>query len=557
MKKFLAILLTFCMCAAVLVACNEDTNLPDQTDAQTEKQTDAPGTDAPNTDAPGTDAPGTDAPGTEAPDTDAPGTGEDDKPTQTLIEIGSVEAWNELAAAGDPDGKDFEGKTVKLTSNLNFASTSAITLFDTFKGTFDGSGFTIGGTSVVKLNKKNGATIAGSALIAEELIGATVKNVSITGFTIIPPADMNTENCGVVAQKVTGTTASTIEGVTVRNVKVDTEFMMSNKADVGAIVGLVSLSSVNVKNCKITDFTVVTSGGKMNVHGVAGVVGFLSATGMSTFENIEAKLDLAGRNGAVGGVIGWMNASDNQSGFKINKVTVTGIVSAPGNSGGSAAVGGILGQLRDTSAAGPCEVKNTVVDAKVFCTANSGHAGGIAGKFGKDNGQTGGTLTIENCYVAGEVSCVKGGSNKNRTSALLGEFGCADGALTVKNVIIAVALEQTSVDSDATIVPDVTVTNTSWSNNQLVVRHMNGKVKNEAGESVAIVPTLSNIWITITKSTRDATGAAIKDDTTGALVPTDITHTEAFTVIAKADIASKITYDANGFIESIAAPTAA
>lgn len=64
----------------------------------------------------------------------------DNYETQTVFEIDSLEDWNAIAAATD---KDFAGKTVKLTADIDAKNANLPTLFTSFAGTFDGNDKTI------------------------------------------------------------------------------------------------------------------------------------------------------------------------------------------------------------------------------------------------------------------------------------------------------------------------------------------------------------------------------------------------------------------------------
>ena len=512
MKKILALILALCMCIAVLVACdNKDTETETETKAETtEKETEAD-----------TKKPSSTDDDEEEDDEDEGGEeGDGTIPDPSEISIGSVAEWEALATAGDPDKEDFLNKTVKLTANIDFGTATATTLFKTFAGTFDGGNFTI-----------KGKTASRMSLLANTLDGATVKNVTVDGFAISCPVD-GAENTSVIAANAmtSNTTAEnptvTFENITVKNCSIDADKAAAGSKGVGFILGEAKNINVAAKNIIVTACTVTAA--NKNSSRIGGVVGFMMTSGLSTFEEIKVDMNVNAHS-HLGGIIG---RSEGPGNLHIEKINVTGTFSSPGNTGGSEGLGGVIGsKYNEATASGDSYVKNAYINVKLFQTSGSGRAGGIGNWYKNNNSSA--NLTIENCYVAGEISVMQNATTKNRAGGLFGEYGAKNSTLTLKNVVVAAAVEQTYAGSDTAtppVTPDVTKLGVT----------KDASLINYASAGTAYTLAATDCYTTIVKNSNDEA----------------LTLTEGFTAVAADKTAAMVTLDASGYVSAIKAPSA-
>lgn len=523
MKKILASTLVLCMCLAALVACldnnatNEGTDTKKPVESQTQQNSD------------NTDPDDTDPQETEPDDTDNGNGGEqggnEPTPEEKAIEIGSVEEWEALAKDGDPDNEDFLGKTVKLTANIDFGSATATTLFKTFAGTFDGGNFTVKGQSVSRMS-----------LIANTLDGATVKNLTVDGFTISPAVE-GVEFTGVIAAKAVTTAmnekAVTFENITVKNCSMDADKVDAGNMSVGIVLG--EAANVNIAASKITVNACTVTGTDNFSRKIGGVVGCMTTSGLSTFEEIKVNMNVSAR-AFIGGIVGRSLGAGN---LRVNKVNVTGTFDTVIACGGSEGIGGIFGaKYNEGIAAGESYVGNAYINVKLYCSSGSGRSGGI-GNWYKNQGSKA-NITIENCYIAGEFTVKQGDTMKDRAAGLFGEYGSHYSTLTLKNVILEAAIGQTWAGSDVT--PSVTVlgkSRDSVSDSWLInYASTNTTVDGVTAPSHTIVA--ENCYTTILKRSNDAALELIA----------------GFAFVDPSQTRAMISYDANGFISAISAPAA-
>ena len=511
MKKILSLILALCMCLAVLVACmdnnatNEETGTKKPAASQSESSSDD------------TDPEDTDPQETEPDDTDNGNEGEqggnESTPEAKTIEIGSVAEWEALAKDGDPDKEDFLGKTVKLTANIDFGTETATTLFKTFAGTFDGGNFTVKGKSASRMS-----------LLANTLDGATVKNLTVDGFAISCPVD-GAENSSVIAANAM-TKDVTFENITVKNCSINADKATAGNKGVGFILG--EAKSVNVVAKKITVTACEVTAANKNSSRVGGVVGFMLSDGLSTFEDIKVNMN-TNAHAFTGGIVGLSYGTGN---LNFSKIKVTGTFNSPGSTGGSETIGGIFGaKYNESAAAGESFVKNAFVDVKLYCTSNSGRAGAIGGYWYKGQNSSA-NITIENCYLKGEWSVRKDETMRNRSGGIFGEYGAKNSTLTLKNVILEAAVDQTWSGSNVT--PDVT--KIGGSNSALIINYENTKVDGVLSHVIAA----TDCYTTIVS---DKDGNPLE-------LPA------GFTGVTSDKTAAMVTYDASGYVSEINAPAA-
>ena len=510
MKKILALILAFCMCLAVLVACNDNDVVDEDTGTKkpTSSQSDATpeDTDPEDTDPEDTDPEEDTGKGDEG--------GEGQTPDATVISIGTVAEWEALAKDGDPDKEDFLNKTVKLTANIDFGTETASTLFKTFAGTFDGGNYTV-----------KGKTASRMSLLANTLDGATVKNLTVDGFAISCPVD-GAENSSVIAANAM-TKDVTFENITVKNCSIDADKAAAGNRGIGFILG--EAKNVNVTASNITVTACEVTAANKNSSKIGGVVGYMLSAGLSKFEGIKVDMN-TNAHGFTGGVVG---KSDGSGNLHFSKIKVTGTFNSPGSTNGAETSGGIFGaKYNEATAAGESFVKNAFVDVKIYCTSNSGRAGAIGGYWYKKQNSSA-NITIENCYLKGEWSVRKGETMRNKSGGIFGQYGAMNSTLTLKNVILEAAIDQTWAGSDVT--PDVT--KLGGENGALIIQYQDTVV--DGALSHVIVAT--DCYTTIVS----------KNDGTALELPA------GFTAVTSDKTAAMVTYDASGYVSAIKAPTAA
>lgn len=219
----------------------------------------------------------------------------------SVIYIGNKEQL--LAFAADVnDGNTYEGKTVKLTADIDLQNEEWTPIgpnadaVNKFKGTFDGQGHTI---SNLNVDTAAGYTAAGffGALngVAKNFVidGATIKHVS-TG-------DPSDNGIAVVAGSLYN--KGTIDGVTVKNAVVE------GNRYTGGISGY---TYGTVKNCKVIDSEITAipntfNGNYDNGDKVGGIAGYWSSeSAYSMIGNIVENVVLKAYRD-VGGIVGTAN----------------------------------------------------------------------------------------------------------------------------------------------------------------------------------------------------------------------------------------------------------
>ena len=552
MKKFLALILALCMCIAVLVACKDtettdtDTETKAETTAETEAETKKPSS---NDD----DDEDEDDEGGEEDE------GDENVPDAKIIEIGSVAEWEALATAGDPDKADFNNTTVKLTANIDFGTAKATTLFKTFMGTFDGDGHTV-----------KGKTVSRMSLIANELVGATVKNVTVEGFGIVPPEGLNAEYVGIISQKITSgdadTTAedfepalTTISNVTLKNVNHDgvTSAHMASTARAGFIAAIVDNGALAVSDYTVDGGSIVCDAQGFS-NGSAAGIGQVATTGNLSFERINLK-GIAIKNNASpkGSLIGVITKAGES--ITVDKCNVEAVVVDNTSTAGSHALGGLIGFFKNTEKGSALTVNKASLDVVVMSAGTYSAVGGIIGRWGKDGKNCiGGSVTVNNCYVTGNISAYKGGflgkdGTMCQVAPICGEFGSKEGSYTVTNTIMAVGVNQVDWRAFNGYLPeaDADLTMSYMIEPRVITGYVSGRhitgTDGEGNETYEIIsPNFTGCWTTITTRITGGSGTA-----------EDPWKTEAYSkdgvgVISQSDINSKITKN-GGYIESVTA----
>ena len=326
-------------------------------------------------------------------------------------------AW---VAATVNGGEKFEGKTVKLTSDIDLAGHAwtpigngsrfgSAAIGNQFKGTFDGNGKTI---SNLNINTTKGTDFAVG--LFGVVNGGTVKNLKLQKVAVdVPTSEMAAAAVGML------TGEGTVSGV---------EVLSGHVAAVrgnGAIVGRM-IKGGTISGCK--NYATVTGTGA-NVGGIVGAAYYTAEGQTMIIEACGNYGTVTGTAGAVGGIVGLSAANvsncTNEADIKGNGADVAGIVAEQQNAGSvtdctnrgtvvntssAYGTGGIVGWVRYNGTTANYPVKNVIsVTGNTNYGAVSGgnDAGGIVGtvyNLGKinDNKNFAETLSSGN-FTAGIV----------------------------------------------------------------------------------------------------------------------------------------------------------
>ncbi|MCR5317153.1 MAG: hypothetical protein K6E22_02915, partial [Treponema sp.] len=270
----------------------------------------------------------------------------------TKIGISDADGMDKLSQL-TAEGKDFSGKTIELQANITLNGT--YTQATTFKGTFDGKNYTIGG-----LNEQ--PALFGS------LENGTIKALTVEG---------NTTRAGIVTKLETG---GLIEGCT------NKASVNGTETYVGGIAGIMQGDNPIIKNC-INQGNITSSNGYLG--GIAGREN--ASSGIIDSCVNKGTVTYTGSNYFfVGGIVG--------SAFGVVRNCInTGIIT-----GGTATrVGGITGNTDTSGSSGVINCANT---ASVI---GRSRVGGIAGSCDISDGEN---AVVKNCFNAGQVSASSGTS---------------------------------------------------------------------------------------------------------------------------------------------------
>ena len=169
-------------------------------------------------------------------------------------------------------GKTFEGKTVKLTADIDLSGVTWNPIGQTgatqFKGIFDGQGHTISNMTVNNPSESENVSSGFFGWIEDHGQGIKVQNVKFSNASVT-----GSHYVGVVVGYIYGTiTNCTVENSTVIGLEMNED---ANGDKVGGIVGYVGedafVDKNTVKNCSIT--------GNRDIGGIAGAI----ATGVDSF----------------------------------------------------------------------------------------------------------------------------------------------------------------------------------------------------------------------------------------------------------------------------------
>ena len=279
---------------------------------------------------------------------------------------------------------DIDFKNASLTPIGYFSSTAADA--NPFKGVYDGAGNTLSKFIV------NG-TEASTGLF-EYVDGATLKNI------VIGTCSVTGENvAGILTGRCIGST--TIDGCS------HTGGQVTGRNSVGFIAHI--YGNTTVKNCTVSNLTVITAASGENAYNQGGVVGF--AGGSSSIESCSTSgtiLFTGTASGAArGGIVGKLDSTGQVKDCVNNAVVTNALVGS---------TGGIAGQLTNGT------IVSCANTANVSGTSMVGGIVGFAGSTTNDGSATNITF-ITSCRnvadVTGSANCVGGIAGKLQNGAVM------------------------------------------------------------------------------------------------------------------------------------------
>lgn len=244
---------------------------------------------------------------------------------QDVIEIGTVEKLKEFRDAVNA-GTSYEGKTVKLTADLDLSSETNWTPIgnlvaypgQSFDGIFDGQNHSISNLTVNDNTPKYATAGLFGSIVNGTIKNLTVKNVNImstyyAGGIVAYTSDAPTiENCHVIGGTITTTPELLSNG------KYD------NGCKAGGIMGGYAPSGTTIINCSVEGVTIT------GYRDLGGIVGYCSGTiSNNTVRNVTVTQDLTnayeGTPNTIGDIIGRGSATlSNNTVIKSNPVAQIG-----------------------------------------------------------------------------------------------------------------------------------------------------------------------------------------------------------------------------------------
>ena len=284
-----------------------------------------------------------------------------------------------------------------------------------FKGVYDGDGKTL---SKFKVN----GTQAASTGLFEYIDGATLKNIKIG------PCQVTGENvAGILTGRCIGNT--TIEGCSFTG-----PGNVIGRNSVGFIAHIYGDSKV--KNCSVTNLTVVTADDGPNANNQGGVVGFAGGNSSIVLCTPSGNIQFTGTASGIarGGIVGKFDSTGEVKSCTNGAIISNGLVGQTGGIAGALSNGSIVSCANTAAVSGTTMVggiAGTLSNGTIVSCANTAAVsgttmvGGIVGFAG--NTTTDGSATnitfITSCRnaanVTGTANCVGGIAGKLQNGAVM------------------------------------------------------------------------------------------------------------------------------------------
>ena len=345
-------------------------------------------------------------------------------------EIGEASDLASVATGGCDDDAHY-----RLTGPIDLAAAGAYdqaVVAGTFKGVFDGGGFTISGMSIE-------TSAAGRVGFFAHVDGGTVRNVIFDA----PRIDVSVDQVGVVVGRLV---SGTVQDVTVRDPQV------KGGNEVGGVIGMarhaVAVSAVRVIGGEVT--------GAFRVGGVVGELYARAAAGdiEATFRDVESSADVEGSESNVGGIAGLL-AVDATAGtcsagpaqnavlvlenVHVRGVAIVGNINSSSSSSRST-TGGLVGRIETQANCDGTRATTRILDSTV--SADVTGRSQTAGLVGQLATSAGAPMNIEIARVRFDGTVTASGS---ASAGLVGELASGAGVdATIEDATVVGSISGTS-----------------------------------------------------------------------------------------------------------------
>ena len=274
------------------------------------------------------------------------------------------------------NGNDYEGKTVKLTANINLEGSESNKWTPIgnsgskpFSGKFDGQGHTISGLYVNSAD----AAVQGFFGVVGNADNRNNK-VEVSNLTVSGKVSGNT---------MVGIVAGEMRYSTIKNCRA--EGSVSGNEWTGGIAGYTICGTISncTSTCSVIGGKLLTNGGTSagGFGGIVGAITLYNSTDIAEVSNCTATGNVSASGGNIGVVVG----SSGEEYVTVKNCVAIGTVTGTG--GKSFKVGGVIGSNSGT-------VTNCAATGSV---SGDSKVGGVVGS----NGTVG---TISNCAATGSVN---------------------------------------------------------------------------------------------------------------------------------------------------------
>jgi hypothetical protein len=280
---------------------------------------------------------------------------------------------------------------------------------NTYRGTFNGQGYTISGLT---LDRTSTSSVAGTGLFGDTSSSATVENVNLTNLDIVGyyyagglagvsnATVMNCTTAGIVnGRSYVGSLLGINGGAVSDSSSSGTVTGIASSSSVGGLIGYTQFGSVN--GCS-SSATVVTASGS---YGVGGLVGVNDVTISKSFATGEVQ-----GTAGLGGLVGLNNGTIGSS-YSVGTVH-----------GSGAAIGGLIGD----NASGT--VTDSYTTSPLILGQGATEAGGLVGADASG--------TYVNAFWDTGTAGVTRGVGTDSTNSTAGVFGATTANLMSQSYIL-------------------------------------------------------------------------------------------------------------------------
>lgn len=310
-------------------------------------------------------------------------------------------------AKASQNGNSFSGKTIKLTSDIDFEGANFLEIAEDgtvvtdyripkFSGTFDGDGYTIKNFNfVVKDCGKHNIM-----MFSQDNMWAYIKNLNIENVTVDIKDIASQTKVTALANRINagGMTEAAVKNVHVNNFKILSDNTTSNDFRIGGFAYYVQGSQLIAEDCSITGFEVDVNGATL-VSGVSAVTkskcDFINVDVTDAVFTIDKVTD-----GCVGGFTA--QTQDNGTGTTFTDCDVTNIQMNIGNTKNN--IGGFVSSIGAAS-----QFYNCTATGSITCTDNTNtpSIGGFVGDLGWNGmGAPDTQHEFNNCFADVDITAV-------------------------------------------------------------------------------------------------------------------------------------------------------